>query len=506
MRNCCNNHSEIKTNALSFWGFLSSILVYNFREIIPDRVVCLIFWYHFFFLMYNVVMGERKRNNSKRIIILVLGFLVIFAGVFFGIQFLTKTGIFRVPGVVKYDESLSETELSELKTIFTDEVDLDKDVSISAYETKVRPETKEGEFIVGVRVPVADFYETRTDVNEYAEGEYEEIGINELDDKVKLLSKNGKYYLDDFNAGATFRVLKFDSEKYNDEIVPLIGDKFVRKYPSKDTTLTFAQTGVTAMSRGMNRKLAEVGDATFFAEKISDFLSSFDLTHTSNEASFSDYATGDNICSNPKFIDTLKSIGLDIVELTGNHNQDCGDEAAENTIDIYRENNIKIVGGGKTADEAAVPLEINEKGNGITFLAYNLSTGGATLDDTPGANQYDEDNTCDYAGSSAGDQIGFFRHLIDLGADVVVGTSAHQPQTYEKYGDGVIYYGLGNLFFDQIWWPGTTRSLILAHYFYDGKLLQTKVIPTVYDQNMQTALIDDASAKSFLARLISERP
>lgn len=490
--------------------------------------------------MYNVVMGERKRNNIKRIIILVLGFLVIFAGVFFGIQFLTKTGIFRVPGVVKYDESLSETELSELKTIFTDEVDLDKDVSISAYETEVRPETKEGEFIVGVRVPVADFYETRTDVNEYAEGEYEEIGINELNDKVKLLSKNGKYYLDDFNAGATFRVLKFDSEKYNDEIVPLIGDKFVRKYPSKDTTLTFAQTGVTAMSRGMNRKLAEVGDATFFAEKISDFLSSFDLTHTSNESSFSDYATGDNICSNPKFIDTLKSIGLDIVELTGNHNQDCGDVAAENTIDIYRENNIKIVGGGKTADEAAVPLEINEKGNGITFLAYNLSTGGATLDDTPGANQYGEDNavkeiqaakergdkvivdiqyyecaayaseyednTCDYADSSAGDQIGFFRHLIDLGADVVVGTSAHQPQTYEKYGDGIIYYGLGNLFFDQIWWPGTTRSLILAHYFYDGKLLQTKVIPTVYDQNMQTAVMDEELARNYLTRLISERP
>ncbi len=181
-----------------------------------------------------------------------------------------------------------------------------------------------------------------------------------------------------------------------------------------------------------------------------------------------------------------------------------------------------------------------EKVSGITFLAYNQSTGGATLDETPGANQYYEsnavqeikvakergdiviidiqyyecaayaseyeDNTCDYADSSAGDQIGFFRHLIDLGADVVVGTSAHQPQTYEKYEDGVIYYGLGNLFFDQVWWPGTTRSLVLAHYFYDGKLLQTKVVPTVYDSNMQTQLMDEAAAKQYLTRLISERP
>ena len=465
---------------------------------------------------------------------------MIFVGVFFGIQFFTKTGIFRVPGVVKYDESLNETELNELKTIFTDEVDLDKDVTISAYETETKPEVKEGEFVVEVRVPVADFYEVRTDVNEYAEGEYEEIRIDELDDKVKLLAKNEKYYLDDFDAGATFRVLKFDSEKYADEIAPLIGEKFVRKYPTKETTLTFAQTGVTALSRGMNKKLAEVGDATYFSQKIKDYLSGFDLTHTSNESSFSEYASFDNICSNPKFIDTLKDIGLDIVELTGNHNQDCGDEAAKETIDIYHENNISIVGGGKTADEAAVPLELNEKGNGITFLAYNLSTGGATMDETPGANQYDEgnavkeiaaakergekvivdiqyyecsayaseyeDNTCDYADSAAGDQVGLFRHLIDLGADVVVGTSAHQPQTYEKYGDGVIYYGLGNLFFDQIWWPGTTRSLVLAHYFYDGKLLQTKVIPTVYDYNMQTALMDEASARVFLTRLISERP
>ena len=174
------------------------------------------------------------------------------------------------------------------------------------------------------------------------------------------------------------------------------------------------------------------------------------------------------------------------------------------------------------------------------MLAYNQSTGGATYGSQPGANQYYEadaaariaeakakgnfvivdiqyyecanydttyENTaCDYANSSAGDQIGLFRHLIDLGADVVVGTSAHQPQTFELYGNGVIYYGLGNLFFDQVWWPGTTRSLILAHYFKDGKLLQTKIVPTVYDSAMQTTLMDEETAKWYLERLASVRP
>ena len=96
--------------------------------------------------------------------------------------------------------------------------------------------------------------------------------------------------------------------------------------------------------------------------------------------------------------------------------------------------------------------------------------------------------------------------MIDLGADVVVGTSAHQPQTYELYGNGAIYYGLGNLFFDQVWWPGTTRSLVLAHYFYNGKLLQTRIIPTVYGNEMQPRLLDADTTRWFLERLQSVRP
>ncbi|MBQ3352869.1 CapA family protein [Candidatus Saccharibacteria bacterium] len=481
--------------------------------------------------------GRRKKSFVSGLII----FLCCFALVFFGIQFFTKTGIFRIPGVVYYDESLSHDELDTLHDIFTEEVDLDKDVTISASVFDTLPELEQGQYLYEVSVPVTDFYDERVDVSEFDKDEYEYIPIAELDFTRKLLSINEKYYLDDFDGGAEFRIITFVSEKFEDEIEPLVEATFSKKFPEKSSVLTFAQTGVTAMSRGMNSKLSAVGgDATYFAQNIGEFLSGFDLTHTSNESSFTEYASSSNICSKPQFINTLLAIGLDIVELTGNHNQDCGDTAAEKTIDVYNDNDIKIVGGGKTAEEAAKPLLIDEKNTNITFLAYNLSTGGATYDNTPGANQYYEDNfiseveaakgrgdfvivdiqyyecsayvstyedpTCDYANSAAGDQVGFFRHLIDLGADMVVGTSAHQPQTFELYGDGVIYYGLGNLFFDQYWWPGTTRSLILSHYFYNGKLLQTKIVPTVYDQNFQTKLLDQETSEWFIKRLASVRP
>lgn len=490
----------------------------------------------------------RRRNWVGSFLGGIIAFVAVFGLAFFGIQFFTKTGVFKVPGVVVYDESLSTGEREVLARIFTDEVELDKNVTISAKNYLTAPELKDGEFLYEILVPVGDFYSAETNVTAESASEIAEnsadiklISVADLDFSQKLLSMNGHYYLDEFSEGAIYRVVSFESEKFDEEIKPLVEKDFTKTWPGKDSVLTFAQTGVTALSRGMNEKLAATGgDATYFSAEIKDFLSSFDLTHTSNESSFSQYASSRNICSDTRFINTLTDIGLDVVELTGNHNQDCGDEAAINTIDTYTENNIQMVGGGKTALEAAKPLEIDEKNTGITFLAYNLSTGGATDDDTPGANRYNEDNAvaeiaaakergdfiiidiqyyecnayastyedpaCDYANSAAGDQVGFFRHLIDLGADVVVGTSAHQPQTFELYGDGAIYYGLGNLFFDQVWWPGTTRSLVLGHYFYNGKLLQTKITPTVYGSEMQTKVMDEETAKWFLDRLISVRP
>lgn len=491
-----------------------------------------------------------RHRKTLTIIISVICGLCLAVTVFFGIQFFTKTGVFRIPGVVYYDDSLTEDEKSFFQTIFTEEIDLDKDVTISAYNSTEKPAEKLNEFLAEIYVPTTDFYSSKSSISSEeltalasapsSVTGVDLIAIEKLNSTQKLLSVDNNYYLDNFNNGAVFRTYVFESELFEKEIKPLVTEQLAKTFPDKSSVLTFAQTGVTALSRAMNKKLQSVEDATFFSAEIAGYLSGFDITHTSNESSFSDYATSDNICSKWEFRDTLLDIGLDIVELTGNHNQDCGDTAAKDSIAWYKEQGISIVGGGETAEAAAVPVKISQKSTNITFLAYNESTGGATKDATPGANQYYEENAvaeinaakergdfvivdiqyyecsayaseyedpiCDYADSAAGDQIGFFRHLIDLGADLVVGTSAHQPQTFELYNNGAIYYGLGNLFFDQVWWPGTTRSLVLSHYFYNGKLLQTKLVPTVYGKDMQTKLLDKETSEWFIQRLIDARP
>lgn len=413
-----------------------------------------------------------------------------------------------------------------------------------------------------------------------------------LDGTQKLLAIDDNYYLDDTSKGALYRNLELslasehevaqneiakpestenaaEPSAKNAEIITksasdpkyqaaatLDLDNFKSRLKSKleenvaktDEVLTFAQTGVTALSRAMVTKLNQVGNGAYFAENIKDFLSAKDLTHISNEVSFADNCPGGSntvvLCSDWRMLDAITAIGTDIIELTGNHNDDYGFEANLNTLAKYEELGLKTFGGGKNAEAAKIPLEIDQKGAKITLIGINYSTttaayGGATATN-PGANLYDEATTkqqiadakargdfvivdiqyyecycypdgyvempaCDSSNNPAGEQA-FFRGIADMGADLVIGTQAHQPQTYELYNGTPIYYGLGNLFFDQTYWPGTTRGLILTHYFLNGQYAQTVISPTIYDATYQTKLMDSADATAFLQRLLNSSP
>ncbi len=102
-------------------------------------------------------------------------------------------------------------------------------------------------------------------------------------------------------------------------------------------------------------------------------------------------------------------------------------------------------------------------------------------------------------------QTSVFRKAIDYGADIVVGTQAHQPQTYELYKDGVIFYGLGNLFFDQSMWIGTRQGMVLTHYFKEGALIQTKITPTIYDRSLQVEVANEKDSQLLLELLSTAR-
>ncbi len=479
--------------------------------------------------------------KSHKIIILLIFIGAITATIFLLVQIFSHK-IVIIPGKISYDESLADAEKSFLEENLAD-FRAPSDVTISA-TTEPTSSTKDNTLIYDVLVPVTDFYNATSNITSDQVSNYTLIPVSNLTPDQKLLSIDGHYYFDDYQNGAVYRTFHFDTQD-SAAIIDALSEKLPARL-TKDSILSINQTGVTALARAMQKTLNAVGDGAYFAEKVSDFLKSTDLTHISNEVSFAsdcNVSASMTLCSDPRMFSAITAIGTDIVELTGNHNNDWGKEANLSTIKLYEDNNMQTFGGGKDEETPATPLNISEKGTNITWIGINYSTsskenGQGASGANPGANIYNAATTkkqiaegkergdfiivdvqysecysypdegqempeCDYPISG---QQAFFRQLVDEGADLVVGTQAHQPQTFEIYQDKPIYYGLGNLFFDQTYWPGTERSLVLTHYFKDGKLLQTRITPTMYGATYQPEILDETSAKTFLTRLISASP
>ncbi len=363
------------------------------------------------------------------------------------------------------------------------------------------------------------------------------VKVNELTPQLKLLRYDNGYYLDNEGDGSVVSCLNVDSYVTDGEYIESVLQKQLSSiigvsddqeigYKNEEI-LSLRMTGVTAMSRNLASKIEYSGNDAYPAEKIGEFLSEADLTHTSNEVSFVEGCVPEQsmrFCSSPDYIETLKASGIDIVELTGNHNNDYGAQNNSTSIELYDSLGWMHFGGGYNDEDASKILYIEDKGTKIALLGYNyydsvLTTGAIAGESRAGANFYSAEKLATdvteakanadivivdfqfqecysypedggiypicYRPLSFPDQRAVFRNAIDQGADLVVGTQAHQPQTYEIYNDGIIFYGLGNLYFDQIPWIGTRQGLVLTHYFYDGRLIQSRIDTTLYGNDMQ---------------------
>lgn len=384
-----------------------------------------------------------------------------------------------------------------------------------------------------ISVEVIDTYDNLVSKLAESDSNIALLNFSELNKELKVLELDNNYYLDTYTGAIS---LKFYSStiKENDKFIlevfsNSIGIESAKVDDSKLTKLNMS--GVVAIARGLTSKMTKLGSTTYPADKLGSFLADADLTHVSNEVSFVAGCTATNsmaFCTKEDYIDVLTKSGVDIVELTGNHNNDYGNKYNTSTINKYTELGIDYFGGGLNKEDASKILYEEVNGTKIAFMGYNYydtyynNTAPLAGETTAGANWYSEEklkNDIATAKSNADivivtfqfqecycypssdviypicyeplsnpDQVKVFRHAIDLGATIVVGTQAHQPQTYELYGDGVIFYGLGNLYFDQDNWIGTRQGLILSNYFYDGKYISTKIIPIYMDSSLQPDL------------------
>jgi poly-gamma-glutamate synthesis protein (capsule biosynthesis protein) len=274
--------------------------------------------------------------------------------------------------------------------------------------------------------------------------------------------------------------------------------------PEKLTTVLV--TGVTAMVRGTANTMEQWG-MTYPADDIRPWFLEADIVHISNEIAFSKkcpqpFPRQDDLvfCSQTEYIELLESINTTVVELSGDHFQDYGPEATLYTLELYDERGWQYYGGGVNLEEGQKPIKLEDHGNKIAFIGCNAKGGGyaGASATNPGAARCDFDYMTDQITQLRAEgylPIVTFQHLeyysykahpilqedfrlvADAGAVIVSGSQAHQPHAIELRDGALLHYGLGNLFFDQLFEsPETGQAIIDRHVMYDGRYINTELL------------------------------
>jgi hypothetical protein len=372
-----------------------------------------------------------------------------------------------------------------------------------------------------IAVEVLDSYDDLVEVLREDDGNLGLIEFKDLDFNVKVLMLDEGYYLEDQESSLSIDFYANVKDNVEDFVISVLSRNSGMGEDGwdEDKLVKINMGGVVALTRGLALKMDNLGDYGYPAREIGSFLADADLTHVSNEVSFvpdcKSYS-GLRFCSRPEYMETLKRSGVNIVELTGNHNNDFGSQYSTETIEMYKDAGMRYFGGGLDKEDASEILYEEVKDSTVAFIGYNYydtihPSTALAAESRSGANSYSEEKMeanikeakenadvvivtfqfqecwsypptdvvyplC-YKPLSNPDQREVFRKAVDFGANIVIGTQAHQPQTYELYNESVIFYGLGNLFFDQNIWIGTRQGLVLSHYVYEGELIQSRLTP-----------------------------
>lgn len=300
---------------------------------------------------------------------------------------------------------------------------------------------------------------------------------------------------------------------------------------SKMTVLVM--TGTTAITRGVAYKVT-INDSEYPIAFVKDWFLDADLRHVSNESPFvkdcpppDPYTSSLRFCSSPAMLEVLENIGVNIVELSGNHIMDYLEENLLYTFDLYEERGMTYYAAGRNSEAAREPVLLEHNGNKIAFIGCNAAGPSSVWakEDRAGAAECDLDyltrtiadlkdrgyvvvTTFQHEELAKQDGAatvymfaekisGDFQKVAEAGASIVQGSQAHYPMGFEFVGDSLIHYGLGNFLFDQMWDPNR-YEFIDRHIIYDGKYINTELLTAVLMDWSQPTPMGQEERQQFL--------
>lgn len=231
------------------------------------------------------------------------------------------------------------------------------------------------------------------------------------------------------------------------------------------------------------------------------------------------FKSGPSLTQSPDSPAFIENLGVNIIMLANNHMMDQGKEACEQTINAFSPN-VRTIGAGELND--AYNLNIVEKeGVKVGLLCFvHKEFGALGLD----AKSYDYGTAwinhplvnktilnakkhCDllviFPHAGVEDVVVplpewrvRYKEFIDLGADVVIASHPHTPQGWEEYRGKMIYYSLGNFFFQLFssqYGENWHKGLVVEMNIDEKKTISFKVHNTIFSE---TTLLLDESAES----------
>uniref|UniRef100_Q3AST4 Putative enzyme of poly-gamma-glutamate biosynthesis (Capsule formation)-like protein n=1 Tax=Chlorobium chlorochromatii (strain CaD3) TaxID=340177 RepID=Q3AST4_CHLCH len=222
---------------------------------------------------------------------------------------------------------------------------------------------------------------------------------------------------------------------------------------------------------------------------------------------------GPHVYQSKESVQYLKNVGFNFVSLANNHIYDYRQKGIFDTIQELKKFDLEFIGGGTTFEEAYKTTIIEKNGITIGLLAGCENEFGCL---------YEEQNRGGYAWlfhhkiednirelKAKCDFIVFISHagvedielpikewrdryqrLCDVGVDVIIGHHPHVPQGYEKHNKSLIFYSLGNFYFDTTSFKNKSDdSFSLLIEFEKNKNIGFEII---YHKkiNGQTVLVD----------------
>ncbi len=226
---------------------------------------------------------------------------------------------------------------------------------------------------------------------------------------------------------------------------------------------------------GFSRYFKDHWNKDFLDDKIKDFLGSSDHVVANVESPLTDSVITSKLSithsTTQNAFEWFKNISADIWAISNNHIMDCGEVGMMDTINAAQKAGAVTVGAGRNIDEASKYITLDcEGGIGIFAVTYKRAEFIRATENNPGCVLFDETekikevikeikskNKWCIIIAHGGNEFSnlpmpymrkLYKKFLSFGADIVVGHHPHVVQNYEKVGDKIIFYSLGNFVFD----------------------------------------------------------